>query len=65
MEIMEILDQMLEGEGVLELDLAVGKEQLLDNLLISKDPKEAQQEYQVPMVRQVQGPGAHLDLEGV
>jgi len=65
MEIMEILAQMLVGEGALELVLAVGKEQPVDRLLISKDPKGVPQEYQVPMAGQVQGPGAHLEPEVV
>lgn len=52
-------------EGVLELVLAVGKEEQVDNLLISKDHKGVPQEYQVPMAGQVQGPGAHPEPEVV
>jgi len=64
MEITEGLDRVLEGEGELELDLAVGLGQTMDNPLISKDPKGV---YQVTIVEeeQVQGPGAHLEPEGV
>jgi len=53
MEITEGLDQVLEGEGGLELDLAVGLGQTVDNLLIRKDPKVV---YQVTI-------GAHLEPE--
>ena len=55
---------MLEEEGDLELDLAVGQGQMVDNLLISKDPKGV---YQVLIAKQeqVQGPGAHLEPEVV
>jgi len=64
MEITEGLDQVLEGEGDLELDLAVGQGQMVDNLLISKDPKGV---YQVLIAKQeqVQGPGAHPEPEVV
>jgi len=64
MEITECLDQVLEGEGDLELDLVVGQGQTVDNPLISKDPKGV---YQVPIAKQeqVQGLGAHPEPEGV
>jgi len=64
MEITECLDQVLEGGGDLELDLAVGQGQIVDNPLSSKDPKGV---YQVPIAEQeqVQGLGAHLEPEGV
>jgi len=64
METTEGLDRMLEVEGDLELYLAVGLGQTVDNPLISKDPKGV---YQVPIAKQeqVQGPGAHLEPEGV
>jgi len=53
---------VLEEEGDLELDLAVGRGQTVDNLLISKDPKGV---FQVTTTEQVQGPGAHLEPEVV
>jgi len=51
MEITEGLDRVLEGGGDLELDLAVGQGQTVDNPLIRKDPKGV---YQVQIVEQEQ-----------
>jgi len=64
MEITEGLDRVLEGGGDLELDLAVGQGQTVENPLISKDPKGVYQ-VQIFEQEQVQGPEAHLEPEGV